>query len=155
MGRSLQIQVGQVFQSLDHWRQQKANGHEPLIWNPSCNVLTLFDEQVHSQNARHCDQLSDKEDVAPELDAQDCEEAAHLMPGCCDTFSDEEDMAQEWHGISEHQSGTDEPQQASPSPFPSPSPSCDSEDFEETALLHSTSNRLRSATQHSSKSHII
>ena len=149
------IRVGQVFQLLDHWRQRKADGHEPLIWNPSCDVLTRFDEQVHSQNARHRDQLSDEEDFAPELDAQDREEAAHPTPGRCDTFSDDQDMAQEWHGISEHRSGTDEPQQASPSPFPTPSPFRDSEDFEETALLHSASNRLGSAIQHSSKSHII
>ncbi|KAH9007560.1 hypothetical protein EDB84DRAFT_1447435 [Lactarius hengduanensis] len=34
------IKVGDVFSLLDHWRQRKRDGLLPLIWNPSCELLS-------------------------------------------------------------------------------------------------------------------
>jgi hypothetical protein len=63
-----------VFHLLDHWRQRKEDGLAPLIWNPSCTLLSDVGQQSrHVRNQRPIDgdsgsnSHSDDEDFAAEL----------------------------------------------------------------------------------------
>jgi hypothetical protein len=75
------IRVGQVFRLLDHWRQRQKDGHSPLIWNPSCELLADVDQlsqPVRNQQQTHAIDSNlnenngassdEEEDFAAELD---------------------------------------------------------------------------------------
>ncbi|KAH9010972.1 hypothetical protein EDB85DRAFT_2160497 [Lactarius pseudohatsudake] len=38
------LRLVQIFQLLDHWRQRQKEGLIPLIWNPSCELLSNIDQ---------------------------------------------------------------------------------------------------------------
>lgn len=69
------IQMGQVFQLLDHWRQRQESGLTPLIWNPSCELLAnavrkskKIQSRGQSQSDPDSDNDSGEEDFAAQLE---------------------------------------------------------------------------------------
>jgi hypothetical protein len=100
------IRVGQVFRLLDHWRQRQKSGLAPLIWNPSCELLTDVDQlsqQVRNQRSTHTDHsVSDEREGRDGFSSEDEEE----------NFADELDKISNERSVSSSSS--------SPSPAPSP-----------------------------------
>ena len=68
------IRIGKVFELLDHWRQRRQSGLDPIIWNRSCEILADCDESaepVHSRRPRSSkrtlESIPDDEDFSEEL----------------------------------------------------------------------------------------
>lgn len=59
------VRLAQVFYLLDHWRQRKEDGLTPLIWNPSCELLTDMEKysgDLRSRRQRQHDSSSESDD---------------------------------------------------------------------------------------------
>ncbi|KAH9032407.1 hypothetical protein EDB83DRAFT_2319161 [Lactarius deliciosus] len=61
------VRVGDIFNLFDHWRQRKHDGLPPLIWNPSCELLSdavQQPKQIRNRTRRRGDCPSDGDDEA-------------------------------------------------------------------------------------------
>ncbi|KAF8271899.1 hypothetical protein EI94DRAFT_1697896 [Lactarius quietus] len=71
------IRVNEVFRLFDHWRQWKQSGFNPIIWNPSCEIMADIERPVrrkqtwrlvHSSNNREPRRNSgEEEDFGPAM----------------------------------------------------------------------------------------
>ncbi|KAH8982114.1 hypothetical protein EDB86DRAFT_3086427 [Lactarius hatsudake] len=104
------LRLARVFQLLDHWRQRQKEGLIPLIWNPSCELLSNIDQPAHRvRNPQWTNRRRSNYDE-PESDYS----------------SEEEDFANEICGL--HSPTVTPPLP----PSPSPSPLCRNEETEQT-----------------------
>ena len=128
------IRIGQVFKLLDHWRQREKDGLEPLLWNPSCDLLTDLGHETRCVRPQQTHSGSFQSNPGSTSSSSD-------------TGSDEEDFGSQIAKISDKES--ESTREFSPK-FPTLKPSCNKVRRSMTnAYPHSGTN---SSTQNTSTS---
>ena len=102
------IRIGQVFKLLDHWRQREKDGLEPLLWNPSCDLLTDLGHETRCVRPQQTHSGSFQSNPGSTSSSSD-------------TGSDEEDFGSQIAKISDKES--ESTREFSPK-FPTLKPSC-------------------------------
>ncbi|KAH9014735.1 hypothetical protein EDB84DRAFT_1568013 [Lactarius hengduanensis] len=105
------LRLVQIFQLLDHWRQRQKEGLIPLIWNPSCELLSNIDQPA--QRVRNPQQTNRRRSTFDEP--------------VSDHSSEGEDFANELRGLRSPSVTPPLP------PSPSPSPLRRNEETEQTS----------------------
>ncbi|KAF8263343.1 hypothetical protein EI94DRAFT_1704054 [Lactarius quietus] len=60
------IRVNEVFHLFDHWRQQKQSRLNPIIWNPSCEIMADIERPVRRRQTQRRNS-EEEEDFGPAM----------------------------------------------------------------------------------------